>query len=210
MILAATVNSFQLDQVEQATKIQFPNDEIRNHDDRTGKYHNDILGGAVNEDDDHLSKNEEGQENNGEDLDALATAQAEALASLATSRMLARINIRYGCHVVTLSSGTGSTRSSQQEARTNMRHLQQPTRRTANLQLLCTETSLFAGEALETGKALIDCGATRSVASWEALDGLARMKQQRHGSTCFFWMAHRRRGTLLQMKKEKKETSRSR
>ena len=49
MILAATGNRCQLDQVEQVTKIQFPDDEIRNHDDRTGKHHNDILGGAVNE-----------------------------------------------------------------------------------------------------------------------------------------------------------------
>ena len=31
------------DLVEQAMKIQFPDDEIRNHDDRTGKYHNNIL-----------------------------------------------------------------------------------------------------------------------------------------------------------------------
>ena len=30
-----------------------------NHDDRTGKYHGNILGGSVNEDDDHLSGNEE-------------------------------------------------------------------------------------------------------------------------------------------------------
>ena len=49
MILAATVNRYQLDQVEQATKIQFPDDEIRNHDDRSGKHHNNILEGAVNE-----------------------------------------------------------------------------------------------------------------------------------------------------------------
>ena len=33
MILAATRNVCQLDQVEQAMKIQFPVDEIRNHDD---------------------------------------------------------------------------------------------------------------------------------------------------------------------------------
>ena len=46
-----------------------------------------------------------------------------------------------------------------------------------------TETSMFARAALETGKALIDCGATRSMGSWEALDGLARMNEQRHGST---------------------------
>ena len=44
---------------------------------------------------------------------------------------------------------------------------------------------MFAREALETGTALIDCGAARSVGSWEALDGLARMNEQRHGSTHF-------------------------
>ena len=49
MILAATGNRCQLDQVEQVPKIQFPDDEIRNHDHRTGKQHDDILGGAVNE-----------------------------------------------------------------------------------------------------------------------------------------------------------------
>ena len=48
-----------------------------------------------------------------------------------------------------------------------------------------TETNLFAKEALETGKALIDCGATKSMGSWEALDGLARMNEQRQGSTRF-------------------------
>ena len=48
-----------------------------------------------------------------------------------------------------------------------------------------TETSMFAKEALETGKALIDCGATKSVGSWEALDGLARMNEQEQGPTRF-------------------------
>ena len=48
-----------------------------------------------------------------------------------------------------------------------------------------TETSMFAKEALETGKALIDCGASKSMGSQEALDGLARMNEQRHGSTRF-------------------------
>ena len=64
--------------MEQATKIQFPNDEIRNHDDRWSKYHNNILGGAVNEDDEHLSGYERELENNKEDLDPLATAQDES------------------------------------------------------------------------------------------------------------------------------------
>ena len=43
MKLAATWNRYHLDQVEQAMKIQFPNDEIRNHDDRIGKARNNIL-----------------------------------------------------------------------------------------------------------------------------------------------------------------------
>ena len=44
---------------------------------------------------------------------------------------------------------------------------------------------MFTKEALETGKASIDCGATKSMGSWEALDGLARLSEQRHGSTRF-------------------------
>ena len=44
---------------------------------------------------------------------------------------------------------------------------------------------MLAREVLGTGKALVDCGATRSLGSWEALDGLARMNEQRHGSTRF-------------------------
>ena len=40
-----------------------------------------------------------------------------------------------------------------------------------------TETSMFAKEAVETEKALIDCGATKSMGSWEALDGLALMNE---------------------------------
>ena len=55
MILATTGNRYQLDQVEQAMKIHFPDDEIRHHDDRTGKYHNNILGGAVDEEDDQVT-----------------------------------------------------------------------------------------------------------------------------------------------------------
>ena len=50
MILGETGNKHQHDLVEQAMKIQFPDDEICNHDDRTGKYN--ILEGAVNGDDD--------------------------------------------------------------------------------------------------------------------------------------------------------------
>ena len=35
MILTATGNRYQLERVERAMKIQFTDDEIRNHDDRT-------------------------------------------------------------------------------------------------------------------------------------------------------------------------------
>ena len=83
MILAATGNTYQLDQLVQALKIQFPDDEMRYHDDRTGKQHDRFLGGAV----------DGGLENNDEYLDALATAQedeAEALASLATANRTLR------------------------------------------------------------------------------------------------------------------------
>ena len=37
MTLAATGHRYQLDLAEQAMKMQFPDDEIRNHDDSTGK-----------------------------------------------------------------------------------------------------------------------------------------------------------------------------
>ena len=53
-MLAAIGNIFQLDLVERAMKIQFPDDEMCNHDERIGKYQNIILRGAVNEDDAHL------------------------------------------------------------------------------------------------------------------------------------------------------------
>ena len=55
MNLAATENKYQLDFVEQAMKIQFPEDEIRNHDDRTRKYDNNILAGAVSEEEDLMT-----------------------------------------------------------------------------------------------------------------------------------------------------------
>ena len=58
---------------------------------------------------------------------------------------------------------------------------------------------------METGKALIDCGATRSMGSWEAPDGLARMSEQRHGSTCFSLDLRRRRGTLADGKRQQSE-----
>ena len=50
---------------------------------------------------------------------------------------------------------------------------------------LHTETSMFSQEALETGWALIDCGATRCMGSWNELDGLARMNEQLYGSPRF-------------------------
>ena len=63
-----------------------------------------------------------------------------------------------------------------------------------------------------TRKALIDFGATRSMVSWEALDGLARMNEQRHIQLVFPLIAQRRRGSLLQMEKDDtaKEKSHSR
>ena len=83
-----------MDQLEQALKIQFPDDEIQYHDDRTGKQHDRFLGGAVDEEDEHFSGHEEGLENNVKYHDALATAQedeeTEALASLATANRTLR------------------------------------------------------------------------------------------------------------------------
>ena len=93
MILAGTGNKYQLDQAEQTLKIHFPDDEIRYHDDRAGKQHDRFLGGAVDEEDEHLSGHEEGLEDNDEYLDAWATAQepeAEALASMATANRTLR------------------------------------------------------------------------------------------------------------------------
>ena len=89
MILAATRNRYQLDRVEQALKIQFPDDEVRNHDDRLGKYHTNSLGIAADEEDDQGTGAEQEFENNAGDLDALATAQeidAEDLVPLATKK----------------------------------------------------------------------------------------------------------------------------
>ena len=72
-----------------------------------------------------------------------------------------------------------------------------------------TETSLFAKEALETGKALIDCGATKSMGSWEALDGLARMNEQRLAQLGFLWTARRKHGTRSQTERDNKVKGRS-
>ena len=75
-------------------KIQIPDGETRNHDDQAGKYRNNILGGAVNEDEDQSPGDEEEQENDEGDLDAWTTAQeeeSEALASLATANRTLRV-----------------------------------------------------------------------------------------------------------------------
>ena len=48
-----------------------------------------------------------------------------------------------------------------------------------------TGTSMLAREALEAGKALLNCFAARSMGAWQALVGLARVNEQRHGSTRF-------------------------
>ena len=45
MIPAATENTYELDLVELAMKMQFIQDEIRTHDDRTRKYNNNVLEG---------------------------------------------------------------------------------------------------------------------------------------------------------------------
>ena len=107
MIPAAKEDKYELDLVEPAMKIQFPLEEIRNHDDRTGKYNNNILGSAVNEEEDRLTGDLEVLESSGDDLDVLATAQeeeVEALTSLATNistlRHATRSNTRYGWHGV--------------------------------------------------------------------------------------------------------------
>ena len=168
MTLAATGHRYLLDLAEQAMTIQFPDDEIRNHD-RTCNYRDNILGFAVNEDDDLLSENEEGSETTEEDLHELTRAQetdAQALASVATANRTTA-----GCSRETVSgrqstrlppSATRTARSAQQKAGTEVRHLQwstpgfhsaqkskgnparkkekrQPTQRTANLQWRCIQ-----------------------------------------------------------------------
>ena len=112
-------------------------------------------------------------------------------------------NIRYECHVVTFlnnshseivttrdlkgsaSSVTVHTGLSQCPEQQGKGEVAAHTAYDEFSMAVHTETSMFAKEALETGKALIDCGATKSMGSWEALDVLARMNEQRHGSTRF-------------------------
>ena len=195
MILAATGNKYQLNQVEQALKIQFPDDEIRYHDDRTGKHHDTLLGGAVEEEEEQMSVHEESHENSADDLDALAKAQeeeVEALTSLVTANRTLR-QARDKQHQVRMSRGYFPQQQSQRD-----RYNKRPERKcvicngphwasqcpekqgkpgekkgeltahTAYDELsmsVHTETSFFAKDALENGKALIDCGATKSLGS---------------------------------------------
>ena len=97
-------------------KIQFLDDEIRNHDDRTGKYHNNNLGGAVDEDEDQTTRDPEVTESWRDDLDgwggdleALDTGQeekeeAEALTSVAPANRTLR-EARAKQHQVRVSLG---------------------------------------------------------------------------------------------------------
>ena len=99
--------------------IQFPDDEIRYHDDLTGKHHNTLLGGAVEEEEEQISVHEDILENNDEDLDALATAQeeeeeAEALTSLATTNRTLR-EARDKQHQVRMSRGNFPQQQSQRD-----------------------------------------------------------------------------------------------
>ena len=117
MILAAMGNKYQLDQVEQALKIQFPDNEIRYHDDRNGKHHNTLLGGAVEEEEEQMSAHEETHENSDDDLDALAKVQeeeAEALTSLATANRTLR-EARDKQHQVRMSRGYFPQQQSQRD-----------------------------------------------------------------------------------------------
>ena len=196
MILAATGNRYQLDLVEQAMKKQFPDDETRNHDDRTGKYHNNILGGDVNEDDDHLTRTEQEQERTVRKILTHWPRHSKKKQTLwhpwpqqtEHSRMLEKH------HQVRVSRGQYPQKQGQREStnktqertcvicsghtwfhsvqkskgnHARTRERRQPMRRTANLLCLCTQKRACsqARGALDTGKALIDCGATRSMAS---------------------------------------------
>ena len=126
MILAATGNKCQMDLVvEVAMKIQFPKDEIRNHDDRTGKYNNNILVRADNVEEDQLTGDIEVPDSSGDDLDVLATDQeeVEALMSLATVNRTLR-EARAKQHQVRmarrfLSSTTVTSRPQQRETGTD-------------------------------------------------------------------------------------------
>ena len=193
--------------------------------------------GAANEDDAHLSGDEQETENNEEDLDALAAAQHRKKKQklwhpwpqqTEHSVMRARNSIRYGCHVVTFHSNRysvtvpnrrqerkcvicsgphwasqcpekqGKPDEKKGEARAHSAY-------SKSAMAVHTETSMFAREALETRRALIDCGATRSMGSCEAPDGLARMNEQRHGSTRFPWITKKTWYTLANVKRQQSE-----
>ena len=99
---------------------------------------------------------------------------------------LAKNSIRYGCRVdIFLSSVIVTAGDRKESASSATVHIGLHSVLKSKGKQTHTETRMFAREALETGKALIDCGASRSMGSWEALDGLARMNVQRHGSTRF-------------------------
>ena len=88
-------------------KIQFPDDDIRNHDDRTGKYHNNILEVPSMRTTIICQRMKKSQRNNEDNLDALAAAQEEAAAALA-SLVAANRALRDACekqHQVRMSRG---------------------------------------------------------------------------------------------------------
>ena len=81
----------------------------------------------------------------------------------------------------------------------------QLTRRIANLPREYTLKPACSQEhPWKQEKALIDCGATMSMGSWEELEGLAPMNEQRHGSICFF--LDRTKKTWYTFAKRKKVT----
>ena len=123
--------------------------------------------------------------------------------------MLARSNIWYDSHVATTLSNRSSAigqrdgrdesasspvvragrhsveRSKRNAVRRKEKRLH--TQRTASVQRICSDRANRNEHVCKgsPGKALIDFGVTRSMGSWEALDGLARMNEQHHGSSSF-------------------------
>ena len=138
-----------------------------------------------------------------DDLDVLATAQeeeVEALTSLATANRILR-EARAKQHQVRMARGfflqqqshrdrnngrperkcvlCGGSHWASQCPETQGRTAEKKGDATAHVAYsefatsFHAETSMFSQEALETGSALIDCGATRCVGSLKELDGLA-------------------------------------
>ena len=70
---------------------------------------------------------------------------------------------------------------------------------------LHTETSMFSQDSLETGRALVDCGATRCIGSWKELNGLARMIEQLYGSLRFSLDRTRKTWYLCKWRETKSE-----